>query len=146
MAHEVVFKSFAKTAVSKIRNAQNQRATSIAMFLHGEVQKKITGPRTGRRYRVPGTQVSYTASAPGEPPAKQLGDLGRSTAWRVEPTVGGFDSIVGSDSPYARRLEFGFKGRDSLGRVYNMAPRPWLRRTFREQLEEIKRRAKGTWF
>jgi hypothetical protein len=35
--------------------------------------------------------------------------------------------IVGTDSPYGRRLEYGFVGRDKLGRVYNQAPRPHLR-------------------
>lgn len=29
---------------------------------------------------------------------------------------------------YARRLEFGFTGTDSLGRYYNQAPRAWVRR------------------
>ena len=33
---------------------------------------------------------------------------------------------VGSDSPYARRIELGFTGHDSLGRYYDQAPRPYL--------------------
>ncbi len=35
--------------------------------------------------------------------------------------------IVGTDSPYGRRLEFGFVGRDVLGRFYNQAARPHIR-------------------
>jgi len=35
--------------------------------------------------------------------------------------------LVGTDLPYAKRLEFGFVGTDSLGRVYNQAPRPHFR-------------------
>ena len=33
---------------------------------------------------------------------------------------------VGSDNPYARRIELGFTGYDSLGRYYDQAPRPYL--------------------
>lgn len=37
---------------------------------------------------------------------------------------------VGTDVPYGRRIEFGFAGRDRLGRVYNQPPRPYLRPAF----------------
>ncbi|HTJ49442.1 MAG TPA: hypothetical protein VL443_08330 [Cyclobacteriaceae bacterium] len=33
---------------------------------------------------------------------------------------------IGSDSPYARRLELGFNGTDSLGRTYNNPAEPYL--------------------
>ena len=39
-------------------------------------------------------------------------------------------SYVGSPMPQTRRLEFGYSGADSLGRVYNQAPRPHWRPTF----------------
>ncbi len=32
--------------------------------------------------------------------------------------------------PYSRRLEFGFIGLDSLGRMYNQGPRPYMRPAF----------------
>lgn len=34
------------------------------------------------------------------------------------------------DTPYAARIEFGFVGADSLGRVYNQAPNPYMRSAF----------------
>ena len=34
---------------------------------------------------------------------------------------------VGTNVEYARRIEFGFVGTDSLGRTYNQAPRSFLR-------------------
>ncbi len=37
------------------------------------------------------------------------------------------DNKYGFDPPYARRIEFGFVGVDSLGRHYNQAPRPYMR-------------------
>lgn len=35
--------------------------------------------------------------------------------------------FIGSQVPYAARIEFGFAGRDSLGRVYSQAAQPYLR-------------------
>lgn len=47
----------------------------------------------------------------------------------MQRLIDGADSgsvYVGSDSPYAARIELGFHGYDSLGRFYNQAPQPWL--------------------
>jgi HK97 gp10 family phage protein len=59
---------------------------------------------------------------------KVSGDLGRSIDVGT-PEIGG-DSVevkVGTDKEYARREELGFAGADSLGRVYNQPPHPYLR-------------------
>ncbi len=45
----------------------------------------------------------------------------------VEKTPERCTVIVGNDQPQGPRLEFGFVGADSLGRIYNQAPRPHLR-------------------
>ncbi len=70
----------------------------------------------------------HEPSTPPEPPHKQTGQLYRSIASSVE--VVGFLEIVGrvgTNHPGARRLEFGFKGSDALGRTINQMPRPFLR-------------------
>jgi HK97 gp10 family phage protein len=36
-------------------------------------------------------------------------------------------ALVGTDLPYARRLEYGFADKDKLGRVYNQSARPYFR-------------------
>ena len=36
----------------------------------------------------------------------------------------------GFDPPYARRIEYGFMGTDSLGRTYHQEPRPYMRPAF----------------
>ena len=46
--------------------------------------------------------------------------------------------LVGTDLPYARRLEFGFVGPDKLGRVYNQAPRPYFRPPLDNNFEKYK--------
>lgn len=45
---------------------------------------------------------------------------------------------IGTNLAYARRIEFGFVGRDSLGRQYNQTPQPYLRPAFNEQLGAAK--------
>lgn len=42
---------------------------------------------------------------------------------------------IGTDVPYARRLEYGFFDIDSLGRLYNQIARPYLRPAFDENVE-----------
>jgi HK97 gp10 family phage protein len=36
-------------------------------------------------------------------------------------------ALVGTDLPYARRLEYGFADKDKLGRTYNQPARPYFR-------------------
>lgn len=74
-------------------------------------------------------------SPPGQPPHKQSGDLVKSIArQRV-----GNEERVGSNLPYARRLELGFRGADILGRMYNQPPRPYLRPTVIKNQKKIAR-------
>lgn len=40
--------------------------------------------------------------------------------------------VVGSRQPYAARIEFGFAGRDRLGRLYNQPAQPYLRPAIEE--------------
>lgn len=69
------------------------------------------------------------ASKPGKYPKLRSGDYKRSIEKVVHRSASGKSIVgrVGSDSPYARRLEFGFVGTDSIGRNYNQAPRPHFR-------------------
>lgn len=66
------------------------------------------------------------ANASGRPgPNAPTGDYRRSiTASGVQNTGGHLTVYVGTNLPQGRRLEFGFHGMDSLGRVYNQPPYP----------------------
>lgn len=44
--------------------------------------------------------------------------------------------VVGTSVPYARRIEFGFIGKDSRGRSYHQAARPFLRPAYDEKKNE----------
>lgn len=70
------------------------------------------------------TQVKANASGrPG--PRRVTGDYVRSiTRELLSETTGHSVWIIGTNAPQARRLEFGFVGADSLGRIYNQPPYP----------------------
>jgi hypothetical protein len=69
------------------------------------------------------TRVMRNASGrPG--PNVVTGDYRRSISVQYVEEGGVFVAVVGTNSPQGRRLEFGFHGADSLGRVYNQPPFP----------------------
>jgi len=117
--------------------------------------KESMKPGSGKEYKRGGK--IHTASAPGEPPAVDTGRLRASISsnWtgsgmakgKVESPAEADDGVgqpakeltgvVGSNVEYARRLELGFVGADSLGRIYNQLPRPYLRPALHKNEKEI---------
>jgi hypothetical protein len=55
------------------------------------------------------------------------GRLRSSISHELGRDVRGLHARVGSNVVYARRIELGFDGVDSLGRRYSQHPRPYLR-------------------
>ena len=125
------------------------------------IKTRLTGQRTGRVYRVPGTETAtYTASAPGESPAVLTGALRnaiavspvRRTTDTVEVDVGVGAAPGARGLPYARRLEYGgfhtqgetvtVRGTEGFftvkaGTLIRTAPRPYLRPGFEEARAEV---------
>lgn len=80
------------------------------------------------------------ANASGRPgPRSITGDYRRS--WVHEHRGGGglATSTVGTNAVQARRLENGFHGMDSLGRVYSQPPFPHARPAFDQTAPEFER-------
>lgn len=80
------------------------------------------------------------ARAAGRQGTWRTGDLARSISVGevdVDGALAGVD--VGTDVPYARRIEYGFSGADKLGRVFHQAPQPYLRPAVDEHASEIQR-------
>ena len=120
-------------------------AIKVGCFMVEDDAKQSMKPGTGREYKRGGK--IHKASAPGEPPAVDTGRLRGSISinWtgsgmakgkvespaKAEDGVGQptkeLTGVVGSNVVYARRMELGFVGTDSLGRKYNQGPRPYLR-------------------
>lgn len=116
-------------AVEGITQQAKARAYRAANELRSSALHVLKGERSGRKYRKPFTQkATYTASAPGEPPALRSGNLRMS--WR--PQTGSENTSKGltvkpaitTDVKYAPILQEGTKD----GRI---APRP-----FREPIIE----------
>ncbi|MFB7446007.1 HK97 gp10 family phage protein [Streptomyces mirabilis] len=68
-------------------------------------------------------ETQIKANASGRPgPNVITGDYRRSWTHEVYVTGDMVSGVVGTNKPQARRLEYGFVGVDSLGRVYDQPP------------------------
>lgn len=105
---EVKLVLYTDKVVKSLNDMIVQRMNKACLHLKNEVQKTLTGGRSGRTYKVPGTKHKYyTASAPGEPPATATGRLRKSIKFRVEGSLKECVGYVGTDVKYAAVLERG---------------------------------------
>lgn len=106
--------------VKKINKETVSRAARVSNVLRNAELKVLSGQRSGKVYRKPHSKATYTASAPGEPPARRTGTLRMSFAPYVESSPNGegvtVKSGIRSNVEYADILESG-RGR--------MARRPY---------------------
>jgi phage gpG-like protein len=73
-------------------------------------------------------------------PYKLTGDLGRRIQVDESKAKGKSPSVrVGTNLVYAARLEFGFVGADSKGRVINQAARPYMRDSLSNNVKEMRK-------
>jgi hypothetical protein len=91
----------------------DRRVGQLALTLNNEIKVGLSQPGTGRVYRKDGRV--HQASAPGQAPAPDQGELRRS--WLVRKLEPGTYRIA-SHLSYAAALEFGTR---------RLAPRPYLR-------------------
>lgn len=92
--------------------------------------KILKGPKSGRVYRKSKT-VNHQASAPGEPPANDTGNLQSSIkVVKGEFVQGVANAEVQVSAKYAADLEFGTK---------KMEARPYLMPSFLELKDEIQK-------
>lgn len=125
-----ILKGVAEAEFEKLRPKAEHAVLKGALHMEGAIKQKLTGTRSGRVYKVPGTQRFYTASAPGEPPAAPTGRL-RLSITHSPPVWNGFtvSSEVGTKQAQARMLEYGGITPQG-GRI---EPRPYMEPTFLEQ-------------
>lgn len=107
-----------------IKHEMERRAYLASNELRTAELLVLRGQRGGRRYRVPGTKRTYTASAPGEPPAVRTGIFRLS--WQPVTYVG-FGSYI---SRIESDVTVGSKRRYNLGELLEqgtgkMAARPY---------------------
>lgn len=86
----------------------------------------------GKAVDRPALQTAMVAGAKIiEADAKRRAPVETGTLRRSITTVTTGDGVaVGSNLVYARRIELGFSGTDSLGRAFDQPPQPYLRPAF----------------
>ena len=118
--------------LNRFNQEHKARLVAAGQEWHKAVVKKLRGNRTGRLYKVPGTERTYRASKPGEAPASRLGDLRTSYKFVVKRS----EALIGTPLRYALALEHGTR---------KMAPRPHLKKAYEENKAAIRGHLEGTW-
>lgn len=131
-APEAVKEAVNKT-VTKINQQVKSRGTRVKNALRNAELEVLKGKRSGRKYRKPNSKRRYTASAPGEPPARRTGALRLNWTGGVETQAGSgkgvvVTSYIESNTPYAGYLENG---------TGKMAARPYVDRVKEKAQPEI---------
>lgn len=98
---------------AKLPILTDQHVMSTAKLVEGEMKTSMSGTKSGLVYTRGGR--SHQASAPGEAPAIDIGNLVNSI---FSEKSGPGEALVGAHAEYGVYLEFG---------TSRMAPRPFLR-------------------
>ena len=87
-----------------------ERFRMLAVFLQKAVSAaftgmigSMTGQKSGRVYKIPGTDRTYQASAPGQAPAAPTGFL--RTSITISP-VNKYEYVISIAAPYGKILEY----------------------------------------
>lgn len=99
------------------------------------IERVMQPPKTGHIYKR-GKDRYHQASAPGESPANDTGNLVRNITTNYD--AGRLMGTVNVGTEYGARLEYGFVGQDSLGRTIDQLPRPFARPALQEKIPEIR--------
>ena len=120
--------------VKKVNLEAASRGTRAVNAIRNAEHEVLRGKRSGRVYRKPHTKSHYTASAPGEPPARRTGNLRLNWNGTVESSSTGsglrVTAVLESQERYSTYLENGTR---------RMAPRPFKQPISEKAMPEIER-------
>ena len=124
-----------KDQVTNINRKVVSRGVRAVNAIRNAELEVLKGQRSGRVYRKSHSKATYTASAPGEPPARRTGNLRMHWNGQVksENSSGGGVAIIAeleSQEPYAGILENGSS---------KMAARPFTEKIKEKAMPEIQR-------
>ena len=124
-----------KTQVVNINQKVASRGVRVVNAIRNAELEVLKGQRSGKVYRKPYSKATYTASAPGEPPARQTGNLRLHWNGQVKSKNifnGGIAIIaeLESQESYASYLENG---------TSKMAARPFVEEIKKKAAPEIKK-------
>lgn len=120
--------------VKKVNREAASRGMRAVNAIRNAELEVLRGKRSGRVYRKPHTKSHYTASAPGEPPARRAGNLRLNWNGTVESSSTGsglrVTAVLESQERYSTYLENGTR---------RMAPRPFKQPISEKAMPEIER-------
>jgi hypothetical protein len=120
--------------VKKVNREAASRGVRAVNAIRNAELEVLRGKRSGRVYRKPHTKSHYTASAPGEPPARRTGNLRLNWNGTVESSNTGsglrVTAVLESQERYSTYLENGTR---------RMAPRPFKQPISEKAMPEIER-------
>ena len=120
--------------VKKVNLEAASRGMRAVNAIRNAELEVLSGKRSGRVYRKPHTKSHYTASAPGEPPARRTGNLRLNWNGTVESSSTGsglrVTAVIESQERYSTYLENGTR---------RMAPRPFKQPISEKAMPEIER-------
>lgn len=120
--------------VKKVNREAASRSMRAVNAIRNAELEVLSGKRSGRVYRKPHTKSHYTASAPGEPPARRTGNLRLNWNGTVESSSTGsglrVTAVLESQERYSTYLENGTR---------RMAPRPFKQPISEKAMPEIER-------
>lgn len=120
--------------VKKVNLEAASRGMRAVNAIRNAELEVLSGKRSGRVYRKPHTKSHYTASAPGEPPARRTGNLRLNWNGTVESSSTGsglrVTAVLESQERYSTYLENGTR---------RMAPRPFKQPISEKAIPEIER-------
>lgn len=120
--------------VKKVNLEAASRGVRAVNAIRNAELEVLRGKRSGRVYRKPHTKSHYTASAPGEPPARRTGNLRLNWNGTVESSNTGsglrVTAVLESQERYSTYLENGTR---------RMAPRPFKQPISEKAMPEIER-------
>lgn len=120
--------------VKKVNREAASRGMRAVDAIRNAELEVLRGKRSGRVYRKPHTKSHYTASAPGEPPARRTGNLRLNWNGTVESSSTGsglrVTAVLESQERYSTYLKNGTR---------RMAPRPFKQPISEKAMPEIER-------
>lgn len=124
-----------KSQVANINRKVISRGVRAVNAMRNAELEVLKGQRSGRVYRKPFSRATYTASAPGESPARRTGNLRMHWNGQVNSkssSSGGVAIVAELESQefYAAHLENG---------TSRMAPRPFVEKIKQEATPEIQK-------
>jgi len=124
-----------KSQITNINRKVVSRGVRAVNAIRNAELEVLKGQRSGRVYRKPYSKATYTASAPGEPPARRTGNLRMHWNGQVksENSSGGGVAIIAeleSQESYAGILENG---------TSKMAARPFVEKIKEKAMPEIQK-------